>query len=151
MKPSLFFYSYSENDVLLTSVFFCLVPSAPPANISVFVSDRSNIQVTWSRVPGHSVNGIITGYLVKVFNSHRHLVTQFSTDNTTFYVEVKNLKSYGNFCIEVAAFNRKGQGPLSNDFCVVTDDGGEYMMTIPCLVYCTKSVKIRNVRLRLHT
>ncbi|KAL9957849.1 hypothetical protein ACROYT_G034798 [Oculina patagonica] len=99
------------------------VLSAPPANVSVFVSGHSSIQVTWLRVPGDSVNGITTGYQVKVLNSNGHLVTQITTYNTTFNLEIKHLKRYGNYCIEVAAFNRKGQGPLSNDFCVVTDDG----------------------------
>ena len=42
-------------------------------------------------------------------------------------MEIKNLMSFKEYCIKVAAFNRKGQGALSNDVCVYIDDGGRYL------------------------
>lgn len=64
---------------------------------------------------------------MKVFNYQRHVVTELTTGKATFHLEVRHLKSHGNYCLEVAALNRIGFGPLSNDYCIVIDDGGGYM------------------------
>ena len=89
----------------------------------MFVSLQATIQVYWSRVPSHSVNGITLGYIVKIANSGQ--VTEFTANNSTFHWEIKHLETYKSYCIGVAAYNSKGRGPWSNKSCVVIDDSVE--------------------------
>ena len=62
-------------------------------------------------------------------------MTEFSTDNATFHLEVRHLKRHANYCIEVAVFNRKGLGALPK---------GYYAHTCK-VVFCSVILRKKNV------
>ena len=85
--------------------------------------------MTWGKVPEGYVHGILQGY--RVFYSEMTADKNISYVNVTTDPEnrqlyVTGLKKFTKYSVKVLAFTRKGDGAVSTDISVVTDEDGNY-------------------------
>ena len=85
--------------------------------------------MTWGEVPEGYVHGILQGY--RVFYSEMTADKNISyvnvtTDPENRQVYVTGLKKFTKYSVKVLAFTRKGDGAVSTDISVLTDEDGNY-------------------------
>ena len=85
--------------------------------------------MTWGKVPEGYVHGILQGY--SVFYSEMTADKKISYVNVTTDPEnrqlyVTGLKKFTKYSVKVLAFTRKGDGAVSTDISVLTDEDGNY-------------------------
>lgn len=85
--------------------------------------------MTWGEVPEGYVHGILQGY--HVFYSEMTADKNISyvnvaTDPENHQLYVTGLKKFTKYSVKVLAFTRKGDGAVSTDISVVTDEDGNY-------------------------
>ena len=100
-----------------------LVPSSPPENVFVRTTNHSDLQITWSRVPSSAAHSVVIGYHVRVARENGKEIA-IATCPFRANTSLSNLTVYQNYCVTVAAFSRRGIGPVSLRKCAVVDDGG---------------------------
>lgn len=100
-----------------------LVPSSPPENVFVRTTNHSDLQITWSRVPSSAAHSVVIGYHVRVARENGKEIA-IATCPFRANTSLSNLTVYQNYCVAVAAFSRRGIGPVSLRKCAVVDDGG---------------------------
>ena len=110
-------------------IFYLLpVPSSPPTNVTVHSVTSTSLLVSWNPVPAGHANGIITGY--KVFYVDREEYgpkVHLNVSSTALSVELSSLLVYTNYCIQVLAFTREGDGNLSDCVISSTGEGGKIL------------------------
>lgn len=85
--------------------------------------------MTWGEVPEGYVHGILQGY--RVFYSEMTANRNISYVNVTTVPEnrqlrVTRLKKFTKYSLKALAFTRKGDGAVSTDISVLTDEDGNY-------------------------
>lgn len=85
--------------------------------------------MTWGEVPEGYVHGILQGY--HVFYSEMTADKNISyvnvaTDPENHQLYVTGLKKFTKYSVKVLAFTRKGDGAVSTDISVLTDEDGNY-------------------------
>ncbi|RMX55337.1 hypothetical protein pdam_00019117, partial [Pocillopora damicornis] len=98
------------------------VPSSPPENVFVRTTNHSDLQITWSRVPSSAAHSVVIGYHVRVARENGKEIA-IATCPFRANTSLSNLTVYQNYCVAVAAFSRRGIGPVSLRKCAVVDDG----------------------------
>ena len=85
--------------------------------------------MTWGEVPEGYVHGILQGY--RVFYSEMTANRNINYVNVTTVPEnrqlrVTRLKKFTKYSLKALAFTRKGDGAVSTDISVLTDEDGNY-------------------------
>jgi len=100
-------------------------------NITVRTTNSTSLSVGWNPVPLGLENGVITGYKVfYVDQANTVAKLHINVSSTTFSVELGGLLVYTNYCIQVLAFTRSGDGPLKDCVVVSTAEGSMYFKFI---------------------
>ena len=85
--------------------------------------------MTWGEVPQGYVHGILQGYRVfySEMTANRNIsYLKVTTDPENRQLRVTGLKKFTKYSLKVLAFTRKGDGAVSTDISVVTDEDGNY-------------------------
>lgn len=104
-------------------MFFSIVPSGPPQNITYTATARS-ILFSWSPILCSQCNGPITSYSIE-FQS----VVEDTLNITIVRSEVYNatgLTPHSNYTFRVAGVNSNGTGPYSDVIAVWTKEDSKY-------------------------
>ena len=132
--------------ILLEALTFSLLlfpspsaPDTPPQNITSYNTSSTSVVVRWDPVPLEHQLGNILGYrLFYDVTEHRNVSRRYrralSThpvlDRNDVFTELRGLQKFTKYCVQMSAFTRIGDGPLSNCTYVVTDEDGMY--NVPC-------------------
>lgn len=106
----------------------------PPRIISVYNTSSTTLEVTWHPIPEQYHFGQLLGY--------RIFYKDTTTTNTSDYesldvgpdaqeVDITGLNKYRNYVVQVAGFNRKGEGKPSKGIIVSTDEDGKIIAPYP--------------------
>ena len=85
--------------------------------------------MTWREVPEGYVHGILQGYRVfySEMTADRNIsYVNVSTDPENRQLHVTGLKRFTKYSVKVLAFTRKGDGAVSTNISVLTDEDGNY-------------------------
>ena len=121
-----------------------LVPSLPPQDIKIQNSSSTSISVQWKPIPKYHVNGILLGIKLFyrsaprdnsiVFGSRARRSTEEDWSEDTIITlhpgalsyEMTSLKKFTNYSVSILGFTSKGDGNVSQQFVVSTDEDGQY-------------------------
>ncbi|XP_068727262.1 uncharacterized protein [Montipora capricornis] len=100
------------------------VPRSPPANLTVQTAGNTSLSVSWKPVPPGHENGVIIGYKVFYVDiSQSKTNRSVNVSSSVLSVNLTNLLVYTNYCVQVVAFTREGEGVLSECVMASTDEG----------------------------
>ena len=103
------------------------VPSQPPTDLTAYNTSSTTLQVAWGEVPDGFVHGILQGY--RVFYKRTGNKNDSYINSTTFPNERKlhitGLEKFTAYSLKVLAFTRKGDGVVSVNISVLTDEDGK--------------------------
>ena len=125
-------------------IFFSIVPSLPPRIIKLQNSSSTSISVQWKPIPKDNVHGILLGIKLFyrsalrdnsiVFSSRARRATEENWSNyivitlppNTLSYEITSLNKFTNYSVVILGFTSKGDGNVSQQFVVSTDEDGQY-------------------------
>lgn len=129
----------------LLSIYFCrLVPSLPPQDIKIQNSSSTSISAQWKPIPKDHINGKLLGIKLVyrsasrdnsiVFSSRAKRSTEADWSEYTnitlppgaLSYEMTSLKKFTNYSVVILGFTSKGDGNVSHQFVVSTDEDGQY-------------------------
>ena len=96
-------------------------PSAAP-NVKNFHISDSCKKVRWEALPKSSLNGVLTKYTLVLKKINEEERESFTTEKEKF--RLPNLKPFTHYCLQIAASNHAGSGPMSDDFTFCTPEKG---------------------------
>ena len=112
--------------VVLDYFFLLLLsePSMVPSNIKATNRSSTAIYVEWSPIPQQFIHGILLGYNIiyttKAFGDVSTGVHVTKAGSTSTLIQ--DLLKFSNYSIQVSGFTAKGDGPLSQEVFVRTDE-----------------------------
>ena len=101
------------------------MPSAAPQNVRGHNTSSTSILVTWDEVPANKQRGDILYYTVIYKETQGAVEMSKRVDLPKRSVELKGLKRYARYNIQVSAATVKGDGPASVPITVGTKQGSE--------------------------
>ena len=110
---------------LILSIVLCSAPSGAPQNVRGHNTSFTSILVTWDEVPANKQRGNIRYYTVIYKATHGGAEMSKRVDAPKRSVELKGLKRYAKYSIQVSAATVKGDGPASVPITVSTEQGSE--------------------------
>lgn len=94
-------------------------------NITVHTTNSTSLSVSWNPVPLGFENGVITGYKVFYVDQANSVAKLHkNVPPSTLSVKLSGLLVHTNYCIQVLAVTRRGDGPLSDCILAKTAEGG---------------------------
>ena len=111
-------------------IFFFVVPSTSPQNVSVLALDHSTLSISWNPLKKEDRNGKITFYKVIVTNENINFLLELFTNDTSLLVS--DLKPFTYYQVQIAA-HTIGLGPYSSWMNVTMPQSG---MLFSYLGYC---------------
>ena len=117
---------YITINTILFFVFIvlCSVPGAAPENVRGHNTSSTSILVTWDEVPADKQHGKILKHTVIYKESEGDAEMEKRVDSPARQIELKELKTYTAYSIQVLAATVKGDGPRSETITVWTDQEG---------------------------
>lgn len=100
------------------------VPRGPPSDITASNTSSTSLRVDWGEVPFADQLGIIRGYRVLMWRTNQskdileNVTVLFPSRNISF----EKLEKYTNYTIQILAFTVKGDGQISEQVVVITDE-----------------------------
>jgi len=95
------------------------LPSLPPSQLDVNLDSETSMSVKWQPPPPLHLNGVILGYKISCVANETKFNLNLNTNSTTRAVIVGNLIKDMKYCVQVAAFTKKGTGPFTSQTCIV--------------------------------
>ena len=123
--PCVYCSSYSIFEVVYFFILLCSVPGAAPQNVRGHNTSSTSILVTWDEVPADKRHGNIHNYTVIYKEKEGGAEVKKVVDSPTRKYELKQLKNYTDYSIQVLATTVKGDGPCSAAIIVRTDENGK--------------------------
>ena len=111
---------------LLCNIFIpalCVVPSAPPQDVSANPISVNNLTVTWRAPPRDKRNGEIRYYNIAVLEVATGSQSWYITSDSSTHWIVKGLHPYYAYQVSVAAVT-VGLGPFSHQVAVRMPEAG---------------------------
>jgi len=106
-------------------------PRGPPLNITAQNTSSTSLYATWKPIAENLRFGIILGYRINFIKQteaafrrkRRSIVSPVSVlvENELSWT-LEGLEKFTNYCIQIAGFNSKGGGNLSDWVCALTDE-----------------------------
>ncbi|KAH9504817.1 Tyrosine-protein phosphatase 99A, partial [Bulinus truncatus] len=97
-------------------------PSSPPPNLQSPNQTSSEIYLSWDQPPLDSLNGELTGYVIRYGIDKNNMSSLNITDHKIVTYVLSNLKPYSMYTVSIAAQNSKGTS-LESDIAVSTSPG----------------------------
>jgi protein sidekick len=112
---------------LIIDVFFILVPSRAPTNLTAHNESSTSLMINWGPVPGGKLHGILRGYrvLYKMAENMSSSFVSLTTNALSRNLKVSSLKKFTVYIVKVLAFTVKGDGPETVNISVSTDEDGK--------------------------
>lgn len=111
--------------------YFYVEPHSPPTSIEIPSTDKRTVTISWQPPIPEDRNGIITYYLIVVYN------LDFMVNNITVNVSgtllsytVTGLEEYSTHRCEISAGTSIGSGPFSSPTEFMTTQNGNHCMVI---------------------
>ena len=112
-----------------------IVPSAPPANVTLLSVMATSVTLTWEALPVGTLNGYLTGYTFQYFCHPKvtcpaqscpllHRRVPASEDEREISYQFEDFLSFMNYTFEVAAETSAGSGPFSFSVTIETEQSG---------------------------
>ena len=102
------------------------VPALPPAEITAHTESSTSIMLSWNPVPPGHENGVVLGYKILYVDQDETQPKLNSTvEANVSSFEVTGLMTFTNYCIQVLAFTRKGDGNMSDCLITLTGEDGK--------------------------
>ena len=101
------------------------MPSAAPQNVRGHNTSSTSILVAWDEVPANRQRGNIRYYTVIYKETQGAVEMSKRVDSPKRSVELKGLKRYAKYSIQVSAATVKGDGSASVPITVGTKQGSE--------------------------
>lgn len=121
-----------------------LVPSQPPTDLTSYNTSSTSLHVTWGEVPKGFVHGILQGY--RVFYKRTGDKSDSYADSTTGPNERKlhitGLEKFTAYSMKVLAFTRKGDGAVSVNISVLTDEDGRLFKLSNVNIFVSSEVQM---------
>ncbi|XP_078492117.1 neogenin [Ciona intestinalis] len=92
------------------------VPDLPPPNITVVAETSSSAMIRWSQLPQNHINGILSGYKIRVRNKVNHETTFHEIPSTEVRFLVAGLSRNTEYLMQMQAFTGAGGGPPSQKY-----------------------------------
>ena len=126
------------------------VPSSPPTVITANNTSSTAVIVTWQPLAKEHRNGLLLGY--KVFSKsiiqharrRRSVELQSQVAANTTSIEIQYLLKYTIYCIRVLAYNRVGDGNISECVMVRTAEDGKIPGDSLVIYYCFSATARQN-------
>ncbi|XP_072223539.1 neural cell adhesion molecule L1.2 isoform X1 [Leuresthes tenuis] len=111
------------------------VPLEAPMDVGVVLINSTTIKVTWAAIDKETVRGHLLGYKIYLVRkgSRGHHRGRRSRDPESRVVEeagpndvkkvISNLRPYSHYVLTVTVFNKKGEGPVSEELSFKTHEG----------------------------
>jgi len=105
------------------------VPSQPPTDLAAYNTSSTSLQVTWGEVPKGFVHGILLGYRVfyKRTGDKNDSYVNSTTGPNERKLHISGLEKFTAYSVKVLAFTRKGDGAVSINISVLTDEDGRLL------------------------
>lgn len=107
----------SESNVLQAKTLEDL-PSHSPVNLSVELDSVTSMSIKWQRPPLEHMNGVVLGYKISCMANETKYSLNLKANSTTRAIIVGNLIENMKYCVQVAAFTKKGTGPYTVRKCL---------------------------------
>lgn len=103
-----------------------LVPSQPPTDLTAYNTSSTSLHVTWGEVPKGFVHGTLQGYRVsyKRTGDKSDSYANSTTGPNERELHITGLEKFTAYSMKVLAFTRKGDGAVSVNISVLTDEDG---------------------------
>ena len=141
-----------QHSLLSVSIdFFLLIaPQGPPLSITVKNSSSTSLKLTWKPIEKQLQFGLLLGY--RIFYKKEFLAARRKRRNAEDIVEVKDklawnlegLEIFTKYCIQMAGFNSKGNGNLSEWFCTSTDEDGKQYTNERMTILASNSLSVHS-------
>ncbi|XP_041859024.1 neural cell adhesion molecule L1.2 isoform X2 [Melanotaenia boesemani] len=111
------------------------VPLEAPMSVGIEEKNSTTIKVVWAPIDKETVRGLLLGYkihLTRTGSRGHHRGRRSREPENTVVVEagphdvkktISHLRPYSHYVLAVAVFNKKGEGPLSQEMPFKTDEG----------------------------
>ena len=112
----------------LISYYWLLVPSKPVILVKGRNTSHTSLFVQWDEIPPDFIHGVLLGYRVLFwrYNESRdtYETKQLSTNERS--VHLRNLWIYTKYKIQVLGFTAVGEGAISKEIIVSTDEYSKF-------------------------
>ena len=109
----------------ITSFSFHVVPSMSPEKPNAHNSSSTSFIVSWKVIPSDFIHGILRGYFLFYRTKQSHVWKNITVDPETHQVELKGLRKFQKYYVQLAGFTRKGIGRSCKQIPVLTDEDGK--------------------------
>nr|XP_026694247.1 neogenin isoform X2 [Ciona intestinalis] len=92
------------------------VPDLPPPNITVVAETSSSAMIRWSQLPQNHINGILSGYKIRIRNKVNHETAFHEIPATEVQFLVTGLLRNTEYLMQMQAFTGAGGGPPSQKY-----------------------------------
>ena len=99
-------------------------PSTPPQSVVPVVTSTSSIHLKWRPPASNSINGILTGYVIR-YALQGEATQEINLGSSSTRRDFTGLRTYSRYSFAVAAKNSRGSGPFSNTVYATTLSDGE--------------------------
>ena len=113
-----------DYELFCCCVFNSPAPSAPPQSVVPIVTSTSSIHLRWRPPASNSLNGILTGYVIR-YALQGEAVREISLGSSSTRRDFTGLNTYSRYSFAVAAKNTQGRGPFSNTVYATTFSDGK--------------------------
>ncbi|RMX41265.1 hypothetical protein pdam_00012375, partial [Pocillopora damicornis] len=100
------------------------IPSLPPSKVTAHNTSSTSLLMTWGEVPKGFIHGILRGYRVfyRRTDDEESYYLNSTTEPTERKLHITGLKKFTEYSVKVLAFTIKGDGEVSNNISVMTDE-----------------------------
>lgn len=130
---------YFEMVVLLV----CLAVPSAPVGVTYVNQSSTSVLISWS--PPEIFDGIISTYILSYTRVETNITYFCSTDNSTQY-HLDGLEKYELYTVSVTAKTGKGVGVPSEPLVILTDQDGEFILTISNVYTVTVLHTSKNIK-----
>jgi len=95
------------------------LPTQSPLDLDVQLDSITSMSVKWQPPPANHMNGVILGYKISCIANETKFSLNLNTNSTTRAIIIGNLIKDMKYCVQVAAFTKKGTGPFTVHKCLV--------------------------------
>lgn len=112
---------------------FILVPGKAPRIHTAYNTSSTSLYISWYPIPRAYHNGRLLGY--RVFYKDETMRNDSHYDNITLgpivdRINITGLRKHKTYVVQVAGFNKKGEGAPSKGVLVTTDQDGKILHVI---------------------
>ena len=98
---------------MILSSLYCVVPSAPPENLTGMFSSATSLLISWFPPPEQDQNGDIMGYNISYFKVDNSDTVRYTSAEETM-INITGLMVYTEYSVSVAAYTSLGTGPFDS-------------------------------------